>query len=57
MFLLWIILMGISCVTLYLILTIKEEIELLKIREVKRGYGINIMKPMNEYIDTKDIIK
>lgn len=57
MFLLWIILMGISCVTLYLILTIKEEIELLKIRESKRGYGINIMKPMNEYIDTKDIIK
>lgn len=57
MFLLWIILMGISCVTLYLILTIKEEIELLKIREAKRGYDINIMKPMNEYIDTKDIIK
>lgn len=57
MFLLWIILMGISCVTLYLILTIKEEIELLKVREAKRGYGINIMKPMNEYIDTKDIIK
>ena len=57
MFLLWIILMSISCVTLYLILTIKEEIELLKIREAKRGYCINIMKPMNEYIDTKDIIK
>lgn len=57
MFLLWIILMGISCVTLYLILTIKEEIELLKIREAKQEYGINIMKPMNEYIDTKDIIK
>ena len=57
MFLLWIILMGISCVTLYLILAIKEEIELLKIKEAKRRYGINIMKPMNEYIDTKDIIK
>lgn len=57
MFMLWFILMGISCVTLYLTLAIKNEIELLKVREAKRGYGIDIMKPMNEYIDTKNVIK